>query len=110
VEDVMIEFVERPRPPALTDERRALLETAKNGKAIVVELNVRPSRRVQNTFRAWLRTQGYLLHYKRSPDASYELSDFSREACDARCQAAVLDECNCPCYGKNHGQAHRKAG
>ncbi len=68
VEDVMIEFVERPRPPALTDERRALLETAKNGKAIVVELNGCPSRRVQNTLRAWLRTQGYLLHYKRSPD------------------------------------------
>jgi hypothetical protein len=68
VEDVMIEFVERPRPPALTDERRALLETAKNGKAIVVELNGRPSRRVQNTLRAWLRTQGYLLRYKRSPD------------------------------------------
>jgi hypothetical protein len=45
----MIEFVERPRPPALTDERRALLETAKNGKAIVVELNGRPSRRAQNT-------------------------------------------------------------
>ena len=58
VGDVMIEFVERPRPPALTDERRALLETATNGKAIVVELNGRPSRRMQNTLRAWLRTQG----------------------------------------------------
>ena len=38
------------------------------------------------------------------------LSDFSREACDARCQAAILDECNCPCYGKNHGLAYRKVG
>jgi hypothetical protein len=56
----MIEFVERL--PSLTDERRALLETAKNGKAIVVELNGRPSRHVQNTIRAWLRTQGYPLH------------------------------------------------
>ena len=64
----MIEFVERPRPPALTDERRALLETAKNKKAILIALNGRPARRVQNTLRAWLRTQGHVLHYKRGSD------------------------------------------
>ena len=64
----MIEFVERPRPPALTETRRALLETATNGQAIVIAFHDRPSHRVQNTLRKWLETQGHVLHYKRSTD------------------------------------------
>jgi hypothetical protein len=66
----VIEFVDRLRPPALMEERRALLETAKNGKAILIALHGRPGRGVQNTLRAWLRTKGYLLHYERSADTS----------------------------------------
>jgi hypothetical protein len=53
----MIEFVERPS--GLSDERRALLETATNQKALVIALNGRPSRRVQDTLRAWLSRRGY---------------------------------------------------
>ena len=42
MEDLMIEFVERPPAPGLPEERRALLETATNGHAIVIALNGRP--------------------------------------------------------------------
>jgi hypothetical protein len=54
VGDVMIEFVERQERKG--DRRR---------------VNGRPCRRVQNTLRAWLRTQAYLLHYKRTPDTYF---------------------------------------
>ena len=64
----MIEFVERPPAPGLPEERRALLETATNGHAIVIALNGPPGHRVQNTLRKWLETQGHVLHYKRSTD------------------------------------------
>jgi hypothetical protein len=62
-----IEFVDRPAPDP-HDVRYALLETARNQKAVILPLHGRPVRRMQNSLRAWLLKRGHVLHYKVSFD------------------------------------------